>query len=435
MGRKPKTSVIVTSYGDVLPRKFGRRARSIVKQPIFRRIFDCELSEDSSAADEWALTNGSEWMAAGILTGITGNRADGVIWDDLIKGREQADSDIVRNKTWDAYIDDLLTRKKPHAWEVAVTTRWHEDDPAGRILPLNYNGESGWINGRDGNDWYVVCLPAECERPDDLLGRQIGERIWPEWFPPDHFDSFKRNPRSWSSLYQQRPSPETGDYFKAEWLRPYESDKNGPVRDTLRIYGASDYAVTKNGGDYTVHCVVGIDPDHKIWLLDLWRQQASSDQWVESFCNLVRKWRPIGWAEETGQIESGVGPFLVKRLREQHLFITRAQFPSRKDKTIRAQSIRGRMAQEGMYVPINAPWYPDLKNELMSFPNGHHDDQVDALSLIGQVLDRMMPGERPKKSEEKPKVFSTDPSTCTVTLDDLWSANERKPKGRILRIN
>ncbi len=135
MGRFPRSSVILTSYGDVLPRKFGRRARSIIRQPIYKRIFNCGLSEESTAVDEWALTNGSEWMAAGIMTGITGNRADVVVWDDLIKGREQADSDTTRNKTWDAYVDDLLTRKKPRACEVAVTTRWHEDDPAGRILP------------------------------------------------------------------------------------------------------------------------------------------------------------------------------------------------------------------------------------------------------------------------------------------------------------
>src|SRR5580765_6358334 len=74
MGRFPRSSVIVASYGSDLPRKFGRRARSIVKQPIYNRIFGTHLASDSAAADEWALDNGSDWMAAGILTGITGNR-------------------------------------------------------------------------------------------------------------------------------------------------------------------------------------------------------------------------------------------------------------------------------------------------------------------------------------------------------------------------
>src|SRR5205085_11104400 len=162
----------------------------------------------------------------------------------------QPDSALMRQKTWDAYFDDLLTRKKPGAWEIGITTRWHEDDVAGRILPEGYNGESGLIECRDGNQWYVVCIPAEAERADDVLGRQIGERIWPEHFGAHHFASFKRNPRTWSALFQQRPMPEDGNYFKAEWLRTTEKLR---PREQLQVYGASDYAVTANGGDYTVH--------------------------------------------------------------------------------------------------------------------------------------------------------------------------------------
>ena len=279
MGRFAGSQVIVASYGAELPRKWGRKARSIVRQKIFSQIFRTALSKESAAADEWALANGSEYMGAGVLTGITGNRADGVVWDDLIKGRDQADSQVMRQKTWDAYFDDLLTRKKPNAWEIGITTRWHEDDIAGRILPEGYAGESGWIAGRDGNRWYVVCIPAEAERADDVLGRKAGERIWPEWFTPDHFTPFKRNPRTWSALYQQRPAPEQGDYFKAEWLRAVEKV---PPREHLRIYGGSDYAVTADGGDYTVHVVVGLDAEGRMYLLDLWRRRAAADEWVEA---------------------------------------------------------------------------------------------------------------------------------------------------------
>ena len=432
LGRFPKRSVIVASYGSDLPRKFGRRARSIVTQPIYKRIFDATLSEESAAVDEWALTNGSEWMAKGILTGITGNRVDGIIWDDLIKGREQADSEVTRNKTWDAYMDDLQTRRKPTTFEVGITTRWHEDDPAGRILPPDYEGESGLIKCQDGNDWYVVCLPAIAERADDPLGRKPGEILWPEWFTQEHFAPFKRNARSWSALFQQRPAPDTGDYFQADWLHPYSrpQDPPSPValprRETLNVYGASDYAVTADGGDYTVHVVVGVDTTGHIWLLDLWRKQAAADKWIEAMCDMVQKWRPIGWAEEQGQIKSGVGPFLTKRLRERKLFIARAHFSTKGDKAIRAQSIRGRMAMDGLYVPTFASWYPEFKRELMSFPAGKYDDQVDAFGLIGQVLDKMVSGQALPPPPDKPKVLSTDPAACTVTLTDLFDMNENR---------
>lgn len=441
MGRFKRSSLIVASYGSELPRKFGRRARSITQQHIYNRIFSTQLSEESKAADEWALTNGSEWMAAGILTGITGNRADGVIWDDLIKGREQADSEVVRQKTWDAYIDDLLTRKKPRAFEIGITTRWHEDDVAGRILPENYSGESGYIQCRDGNEWYVVCLPAECEREDDILGRKIGDILWPEWFTKEMFAPFKRNPRTWSSLYQQRPAPDSGVLFKGEWLKSYEQSPltglpYGMEHGDMNIYGASDYAVTAGKENYTVHIVVGVDANQDIYILDLWRKQETSDKWVEAFCDLVKRWKPLGWAEESGQINAAVGPFLVKRMRERQAFVARAQFPSTKSKAMRAQSIIGRMAQRGMYCPFGADWFSEFRKELLLFDAGKFDDQVDALSLIGQVLDKMIPADKSSSTQEPAKVFSTVPGQCTVTLEDMFEANEqRRTTTGILRIH
>src|SRR5262249_9146596 len=101
------------------------------------------------------------------------------------------------------------------------------------------------------------------------------------------------------------------------------------------------------------------------------------------------------WAEEKGQISAGVGPALDKRQRERKAYCYRQQFPTKGDKAVRAQSIRGRMALDGLYVSTNAPWLAEFKREL-SFPAGKHDDQIDALGLIGQLLDQMVPGQKPK---------------------------------------
>ena len=137
-----------------------------------------------------------------------------------------------------------------------------------------------------------------------------------------------------------------------------------------------------------------------MYLLDLWRGQKATDTWIEVFCDLVREWKPIGWAEETGQIRAGVGPFLERRMRERKAFVSREQFPTRGDKAVRAQSIRGRMALMGLYVSADASWLPELRSELLTFPAGKHDDQVDALGLIGQLLDMMALGARPPEPEK-----------------------------------
>jgi predicted phage terminase large subunit-like protein len=410
LGKWPGFKSIGVSYGSDMAKKFGRRMRAITKQKAYNSLFTTALSKDQAAADEWALTNGSEYMSGGILSGITGNRADLVVVDDPIKGRQNADSEVVRQSTKDEYEESVKTRLKPRGSIIIIQTRWHQDDLAGSILPESYAGESGMIMGRDGFEWEVICLAACAERLDDPLGRQVGEYLWPEWFDDRHWANWRSQPRTWSALFQQRPAPDTGDYFKREWVRTVDTL---PPTSTMMIYGGSDYAVTSKGGDYTVHVVIGVDPDGRMYLLDLWREQAGSDVWVDAFCDLVLKWHPVGWAEETGQIKSGVGPFLIKRMMEKSAYVARESFPTRGgDKAVRAQSIRGRMASAGLYVQKDAPFLSDLLSEMMSFPVGVHDDQVDALGLVGQLMDRMSAGSRPVA--ERPQL-----EVVGQTLDDM----------------
>lgn len=396
MGKWPGYRMILTSYGSDLARKHGRRARQIVRSRSYNGIFGTEISAESSAADEWALLNGSEYMSGGILSGITGNRGNGIVIDDPVKGRDEADSDVIRKRTREAYEDDIKTRLVPSGWIIIIQTRWNEDDLAGGILPEGWAGESGLIRCRDGMDWEVLCIPAKADRADDPLGRNVGEYLWPQWFDKKHWEQFEKNARTWSALYQQKPAPETGSYWKADWFKPYFI---APARDTLTVYGGSDYAVTAGGGDYTVHAVIGLDPEDRPYLLDLWRGQESSDVWVERWCDLVLKWKPLGWAEELGQIKGGVGPFRDKRARERKAYTALESFPTRGGKGVRAQSMRGRIAQLGLYVPTNTPWYPDFKAELMAYPAGKNDDQHDALGLIGQLLDFMVAGKKPKPKD------------------------------------
>lgn len=391
LGRYPEDNVICASYGQELADKWGRRSRNIIAGQDFWRIFNFGIDPTSGAANRWATGHGGEYLAAGVGGPITGNRANLALIDDPVKGREEADSETIRqrNKLW--YKDDLWTRLKPGAAIVLIMTRWHEDDLAGWLLEEAKHG---------GEQWEVLNIPAEAEA-GDALGRAPGELLWPEWFRPEMFAEARRDSRRWTALYQQRPTPEEGSYFKKAWLRRY--DQHPPLAQ-LKVYGASDYAVTKDGGDYTVHVVVGMDPEGNLYVLDLWRKQSATDEWVEAFCDLVKKWHPIEWAEEKGQITAGVGPHLERRQRERQAYCFRTQFPTKHDKAVRAQSIRGRMALMGLYLPNDAPWVAELIAELLVFDAGKHDDQVDALGLVGQLLARIEEGKRPPK-EKAPSKF------------------------------
>lgn len=391
LGRQPDKQFISVSASSDFASDFGREVRNLIQGDEYRALFKTRLSEDSQAKNKWHTTAGGIYYAVGIGGQVMGRGADVMLIDDPFATMADAQSETTRKGVWDWYTGTAYNRLQPAGAIVVINHRMHEDDLCGRLLAQQAAG---------GDRWHVLELPAISDGRDDPLGRHEGEALWPESYPLSALRRIQANsiPRFWSALYQQRPSPETGDYFKSEWLKPYTRAQR-PDLKTLSIYGASDYAVTADGGDYTVHVIIGIDPEGRMWLLDMWRSQSSSDKWVEAWCDLVRLWKPLGWAEETGQIKSGVGPFLDKRARERKAYCAREQFPTRGDKAIRAQSIRGRMALQGLHVPIDEEWYPDFLAELMNFPAGKHDDIPDALGLAGQLLDMMTSGRAPKKPD------------------------------------
>ena len=381
LGRHPEKQIASVSASADLASDFGRDVRNLIQSPEYAALFDTRLAEDSQARNKWHTNRGGIYYSLGVGGQFMGRGADVLLIDDPFANMAEAQSELTRKNVWEWYTGTAYNRLQPGGAIVVINHRMHEDDLSGRLLAQQAAG---------GDKWEVVDLPAiDAE----------GKALWPEAYPIEALERIQRNslPRFWSALYQQRPAPEEGDYFKADWFRTYDAL---PPRSEMQVYGGSDYAVTADGGDYTVHVVVGLDADGRMYLLDIWRRQAASDVWVEAFCDLVKEWKPIGWAEEKGQIASGVGPLIDVRSRARQAFVHREAFPTRGDKAIRAQSIRGRVALDGLYVPRNAPWLAELRSELLHFPAGKHDDQVDALGLVGQLLDKMVSGTRPKAGDK-----------------------------------
>lgn len=391
MGRNPDHYVVTATYAQELADDFGRKVKNQIEDQIFARVFPgVALADDSKSAKRFHVVQNGEtidggleyktkqagaFYAVGVGGPLTGRGAHLLLIDDPVKNREEADSELIRKKTRDWYTSTAYTRLMPGGKIVIIQTRWHEDDL------------SGWLIDKHSHEgWDVLSLPAISED---------GKALWPEQYDTEALERIRRAlpPRDWSALYQQTPTPDEGDYFKSEWLHTVD---NLPPIDTMKFYGGSDYAVTSDGGDFTCHAVIGIDPDGRMYLVDLWRKQSASDEWVEAWCDLVKKWRPLGWAEETGQIRSGVGPWLERRARERAAYCVREQFPTRGDKAVRAQSIRGRMAMNGLRIPESAPWRADFISELLRFPAGVHDDAVDAIGLVGQLIDKMIAGDAPR---------------------------------------
>lgn len=378
IGRYPANSILHASHSTTLAEKWGRRIRNTVDE--HSRTLGVQLADDSKAAGRWAVTAGGEYYAVGAGVGIAGFRADLGVIDDPFGSREDADSETIREKIIDWFMADFSARLKPGAKRVVMHTRWREDDLAGWIIEQAKKGKYRIK---------VLSLPA-IAGPNDPLGRKAGDYLWDE---PNgyNYGAFLRarqkemTPRDWSSLYQQEPAPDDGLYFRKEMFRYYTM-----LPKHLRIYGASDYAVTAKGGDYTVHAVIGVDPHDNLYVVDIWRQQTESNIWVDAFCDLVTRHKPLMWAEESGQIIKSLGPFINKRMAERRTYCAREPLTSVADKPTRARSFQARCAMGKVYFPETAPWLADMEKELLSFPVGVNDDIVDALGLVGRLLDTMV---------------------------------------------
>lgn len=391
LGRDPYRHIMLGTYNQPFAEDFGKDVRNIMNTQQFQTVFpESGLKKGSQASDRLGTEAGGLAVFVGRGGSSTGRGADVLIIDDPIKDRAEANSAATRDEVWDWFNDTMSTRLMSDTGAIIIIqTRWHEDDLVGRLTdPTN-----PIYNEAEAKQWKIINIPAIAEA-NDVLKRKPGQALWPEKFGIDYLLSFKaRNPTGFSALYQQRPTPEDGDFFKADMITKYAHQD---LPTNLRIYASSDHAVaTKQSSDLTCCLVVGVDSKDQIWLLDCWWKREKADKVVEAMIRMMKRWKPIVWWAEGGHISKSLGPFLYRRMREEKVYVNiREQHPAA-DKQTRAQSIQGRMSMGMVRFPATAPWFEDAKQELLKFPQGRHDDFVDALAHIGLGLDKIIKAAKP----------------------------------------
>jgi predicted phage terminase large subunit-like protein len=276
-----------------------------------------------------------------------------------------------------------------HGTIVIISTRWNEDDLVGRLIdPLN-----PYYSHEEAKLWHKIELPALAEE-NDILGRAEGEALWPERFDADYLNEIKlSDPRGFMALYQCRPSPREGAFFRAEDMITYNSMRDLPAHEEMRFYGASDHAVTQERqGDKTCLMVVGVDKADHLWIMpDVIWHRLDSNVAVESMLILIEKYKPQFWWAENGQVTKSIAPFLRKRMLEKRVFCAIDPITPAQDKQQRAQSIQARAAMKMVHFPGWTRWWGEAQDQILKFPLGNKDDFVDTLALIGLGLNKMRP--------------------------------------------
>jgi predicted phage terminase large subunit-like protein len=382
----PNKHVTLAGYGASLPEAHSRFVRDTLSE--HSDTLTVTLAPDSTAADRWHTTEGGSCRAVGVGGALTGFGSHLLIVDDPISNAEEADSEVMRDKVWEWFLSVAWTRREPGATVVVMCTRWHEDDLIGRIL------EHPELSKRAKR----LTFRALAEE-DDVLGREVGEALWPERYGRDALLEIKAtlSARWWNALYQQRPTAAEGAEIKRSWWKLYD---DLPVPWQALEYRLASWDATftdADKSDYVVGQVWGVYGSYR-YLLDVVRERMTFTEACEAVAVTHTKWECNGSAVEL----AANGHAIVSSLQAAMPGVYGVKVGSN-GKVARARAVSPLIKAGNVLLPRNAKFSDELIEECAAFPLGKKDDQVDALSQALSELRNFtgIPATDLKQSDER----------------------------------
>ena len=384
LGRDPDASIIATSYSAQLAARMNRDVQRIMDSKEYQSVFpETKLNAKNvaTAAHGGPLRNSSlfevvghlgGYQCAGVGGGITGMGADFAIIDDPIKNKEDANSEIYRDKVWEWYVSTFYTRLEGVDASILITlTRWHEDDLGGRLLKLAREDPTA-------DQWDVFSVPAIREPFDDdpRDPREVGEALWPDKFPLELLEKNKAlGSYVWNALFQQRPKPVGGGIVKEVWFKRYTVLPND-LTDWLMSWDMT-FKETKKGS--FVCCQVWASRGTDRYLIDQHHERMDIVKTISVFVKMSKKYpQCIAKLVE----DKANGPAIMRLLRGKISGIIAVSVKGSKE--ARLHSVAPTIEAGDVYIPEGAMG-DALIEEVGTFPNSAFNDQVDTLS---QALDR-----------------------------------------------
>lgn len=434
LGRCPDHEIIACSYNVSLAMAFSRKVKEVLDDPSYQSVFATRLNPNNQSVEAWGIANDrGGYVAAGVGGGITGKGAHVLIIDDPIKNAEEADSAETREKLWDWYGSTAYTRLAPGGGVLVIQTWWHDDDLAGRL-------QTAMKDDPEADQFEVVKYPAIAEddeyldtATDEILAahqiedlnrldtgsavglaltgthnqfrllRRKGEALHPTRYDVTRLNRIRKTipARFWSALYQQNPVPDEGAYFTKDQF------KQGPTpeKERCNVLMAWDFAISeKKQNDYTVGTVGLQDCDDLLHIPEVVRFKSQDAFFItETILNFVERWysKDMEVGFEDGQIWKAISAVLFKRMRERRLFFSIKLLTPITDKMARARPLQARMQQGMVVYAERAPWYDTVRNEMLRFPAGVHDDCVDSQAWLANLAIDRAPPPKPRQQVMK----------------------------------
>lgn len=398
MHRNPKMRVLLASYEATFAEQWGRRVRDFVLEHSDQ--LDLHVNPDHAAASGWSLKEGGSMHTAGVGGPMTGRGGDVIIIDDPIKNSEEAASQVYRDKTWAWFNTVALTRLEPGGFMIVIGTRWHEDDLIGRLEKASQDGS--------GPSWEIVKLPALAELGDPI-GRPVGGALWPQRYPAEKLHEIRKSlgPYQFSALYQQNPTPEEGNSVLRRWWKFYSEPTEQILKQSDKAIQTWDLAIKETAsGSFTVGFILA-RLGANIYVLDRFRKRINTPEMLTQ----IETWNTKYPGALAKLVEDkAAGPAVISMLHKKIPGLV--AWPPRGSKLQRLNAVIPLIESGNVLLP-DTPWAQELIEECASFPNGAHDDQVDALT---QGLTYLMP-EVWVKLDQELKTYSSQ-ATAKQTIQD-----------------
>ena len=373
LGKHPDHKVIVASHTADLAIVMARKVRNLITTPEYKAIFPgTNIASDAKAAAQWNTTKGGEYFAIGVGGALAGRGAHLIIADDPLSEQDiKAGNTGSLDSTYEWFSAGLRTRLMPEGKICVLHTRWHQRDLIGRLI------KDSALN--EGGDKYETF-----EFPAILNENTEDEKsIWPEQWSLESLQQTRASMHhimwQWFAQYQQNPTAAEAAIIKRDWIRWWEKDDPPKVNFIVQAFDTA--LTTKQRSDYSVCHTWGTwtnedDGTENVILLNKVKGKYEFPELKAMAHEQFKEWQPDSVIVEA----KASGQPLIDEMRRSGIFVQDFSPGKGQDKIARLNAVADMFASGHVWFPENA-WAAATVEEILAFPAGEHDDEVDTMTL------------------------------------------------------
>ena len=373
LGKHPDHKVIVASHTADLAVVMARKVRNLINTPEYKAIFpNTSIASDAKAAAQWNTTKGGEYFAIGVGGALAGRGAHLIIADDPLSEQDiKAGNTTSLDNAYEWFSAGLRTRLMPDGKICVLHTRWHQRDLIGRLIKDSAMNEGG-------DTYETFEFPAILNE-----GTDNEKSIWPEQWSLEALQQTRASMHhimwQWYAQYQQNPTASEAAIIKREWIKWWTKDQPPTIEFIVQSFDTA--LTTKQRSDFSVCHTWGTftndeDNSTNVILLNKVKGKYEFPELKVMAHEQYYEWQPDSVIVEA----KASGQPLIDEMRRSGIFVQDFSPGKGQDKIARLNSVSDLFASGHVWFPETA-WASATVEEILAFPSGEHDDEVDTMTL------------------------------------------------------